>query len=48
MKTRQRIALQCVLETPCKIENGNIQLVHPIEILYQEQIKTSINLLNQN
>ena len=43
-----RIALQGVLETPDKVEEGKIILVHPIEILYKEQIKTSINLLNQN
>ena len=48
MKTKYKIALQGVLETPDKLESGKIILVHPIEILYKEQIKISINLLNQN
>ena len=47
MKT-YKIALQGVLETPCKIEVGSIKLINHIEILYKEQVKTSINLLNQN
>ena len=31
-----------------RIEKGTIKLVHSIKILYNEQIKTSINLKKQN
>ena len=48
MKTKYKIALQEVLETPDKIENGKINIENNVFIFFQVDIKNNTNTLNSN
>ena len=48
MKTKYKIALQGVLETPDKIENGKINIENNVFIFFQVDIKNNTNTLNSN
>lgn len=48
MKTQEKIALQGVLETPDKIEDGKIKIKNNVFIFFQVEIKNNTNTLKSN